>query len=51
MAAMPCSAEGGNPPTNKNPTTVEIRVVGEAAARAITVTTVNAQVSESFFFR
>ena len=53
MAAMPSSAEGGNPPTNecKIPATMEIRAVGireigEVTASA-TTTTVNAQVTPS----
>ena len=50
MAAMPSSAKGETPPTNNipgtNPATVEIRVIGEVAARAI-ATTANAQVTPS----
>ena len=49
MAAMLSSAEGETPPTNDipgtNPATVEIRVIGEVAAREIATTTVNAQVT------
>ena len=45
MVLMPSRAKGETPPTNKNPTTVEIRVIGEVEARAIT--TVNAQVTPS----